>query len=137
MEARRIANIALWVVQSFTLLSAVGGGIGLIATNGLGMPLSLLDASPFDSYLLPGLILLCVVGGTQALAVATHYLRSRWLPAAATVAGFGMVIWICVEVVILPGYHWLHTLYFTTGSLQLALVLVLLGVLPRARHAVA
>lgn len=137
MEVRRIANTGLWVVQSFNLLSAVAGGIGLIVTNGLGMPLTLLDASPFDAYLLPGLILLCVVGGTQAVAVAMHWLRSRWAMAAATAAGFGMVIWIYVEVVILPGYHWLHTLYFTTGTLQLVLVLVLLGVLPKPRAAAA
>jgi hypothetical protein len=129
---RGVSTVGLWIVGIFNALTAVGGGIGLIETNGLGMPLSFLDASPFTSYLWPGLILLFVVGGTQALAVTTLYRRSAWAPAAAAVAGFGLIIWIYVEVVILPGYMWLHTMSIVSGILQVAFALGALGVVPES-----
>jgi len=135
LRPRRLWWLALLVVGWFNLLSALGGGIGLIAANGMGMPMSWLVGSPFDSYVGPGVILLLVVGGTQALAVLLQHRRQPWYPAAAAVAGFGMVIWIYVELIILPGYSFLHTLYFGTGMLQLIVTLLCLGVLPADRMA--
>ncbi|MCU1445198.1 hypothetical protein [Cryobacterium sp.] len=129
--------VALLVVGWFTLVSAVGGALGLIFANGMGMPISWLVGTPFDSFLVPGLILLLVVGGTQANAVLLQHLRHPWYLAAAAIAGFGMLIWIFVEVAILPGYSLLHTLYFGTGVLQLIGVLLCLGVLPTDRAATA
>jgi hypothetical protein len=132
-SGRRAWRSGLLAVGWFNLVSAVIGGIGLIVTNGMGMPLSWLVGSPFGSYLGPGLILLLIVGGTQALAVLLQHRSSPWYPAAAAVAGFGMVIWIVVELIILPGYSVLHTLYLAAGLLQLILVLLGLGVLPAGR----
>jgi hypothetical protein len=129
-EPRRLWWLALLIVGWFNLLSALSGGIGLLFADGLGMPLYLLDDSPFDSFVIPGLILLLIVGGTQALAVLLQHRRHPWYPAAAGVAGFGMVIWIYVEVALLPGYAFLMTLYFTTGVLQLVFLLLCLGILP-------
>ena len=127
--------VALLVVGWFILVSAVGGGVGLILGNGMGMPLSWLDGTPFDSFVIPGLVLLLVVGGTQALAVLLQHRRHPWWPAAAGVAGFGMVIWVYVEVALLPVYSFLHTLYLTTGVLQLVFLLLCLGILPAGRAA--
>ncbi|MES1169124.1 MAG: hypothetical protein ABUL47_00370, partial [Leifsonia sp.] len=45
-----------------------------------------------------------------------------------------MTIWIFVETGIIAGISWLQVLYFATGTIQLVLVLALLGVvrwLPR------
>jgi len=131
----RIWWVSLLVVGWFNLVSALAGGIGLIFANGLGMPLYLLENSPFDSFVVPGLILLLIVGGTQALAVLLQHRRHPWYPAAAGVAGFGMVIWIYVEVALLPGYAFLMTLYFATGLLQLIFLLLCLGILPADRVA--
>lgn len=132
---RRPWRIGLLVVGWFNLLSALAGGVGLIVTNGvgMGMPLSWLAGSPFDSYLGPGIILLLVVGGSQALAVLLQHRHQPWYPAAAAVAGIGMVIWIYVEVVLLPVYSLLHTVYFATGLLQLIFTLLCLGLLPADR----
>ncbi|MGA1837676.1 hypothetical protein VD659_12175 [Herbiconiux sp. 11R-BC] len=132
MSTRRSSSVALLVVAAFNALSAIGGGIGLIATNGMGAPVSWLDGTAFDSYLVPGLVLLVVVGGTQLLALVLQWRHQRFALVASVVAGFGIVIWIHVEVALLPGYSFLQTLYFATGLLQLALVLVQLGVLSPA-----
>ncbi|CAM5394200.1 hypothetical protein [Leifsonia shinshuensis] len=117
------------MVASFNALSAVGGGAAVLLTNGLGMPASMLKGGPFASFLWPGIILLVVVGGTQSLAVGLLLARRPSALAWTAVAGFGMIIWIFVETGIIRGLSWLQALYFTTGVIEVALVLVLLGVM--------
>jgi len=136
MEAtlHRAVRWALVVVSAFNALSAIGGGTAILATGGLGMPLSMLSSGPFSSFTGPGLILLIVIGGTQTVAAVLLLHRRPSALAWAAVAGFGMIIWIFVETGIIAGMSWLQVLYFATGVLQLALVLALLGVvgwLPR------
>lgn len=137
MTANRISNSAWWVlvvVTVFNAVSAIGGGIGLAFANGAGIPLSVLGEGPFTSFVMPGLILLLVVGGTQTLAAVSLIARRGSALLWSAVAGFGMVIWIYVEVALLPFYSWLHTLYFVTGITQLVMVHALTGIvswLPR------
>lgn len=130
----RIAWTALLIVVWFNALSAVAGGVAMQFTDGLGMPKSFLDNSPFASFLVPGLILLVVVGGTQAVAAVLLLGRRRSSLLWAAVAGFAMMIWIFTETVMIQGFGWLQLLYFATGALEVALVLALLGIvawLPR------
>jgi hypothetical protein len=100
----RSIRVSLAVVAAFCALSAVGGAGAMLLTDGLGMPLSILDSSPFTSFVIPALVLLFVVGGTQSLALV-QLLRHR-APAllCSAVAGFGLVIWIYVETVIIRGF---------------------------------
>jgi len=131
---RRLAYWALVVVTVFNALSAVAGGIAILATGGLGMPISMLASGPFDSFVVPGLILLIVVGGTQAASATLLLARAESSLAWSAVAGFGMIIWIFVETGIIAGISWLQVVYFATGTAQLVLVFALLGVvgwLPR------
>lgn len=117
----------LTIITIFQALSAIAGGIGILATNGLGMPPSLLEASPFTTFVWPGLILLVVIGGTQTVAavllLARHDSGLTW----SSIAGFGMIIWIFTETGIIRGLSWLQVLYFASGCAQLALVVILLG----------
>lgn len=119
------------MVAIFNALSAVGGGAAILLTNGLGMPASMLEGGPFTSFLWPGIILLMVVGGTQSLAVGLLLTRRPSAPLWTAVAGFGMIIWIFVETGIIRGLSWLQAIYFTTGIIEVALVLALLGVMNR------
>jgi hypothetical protein len=119
--------VSLVVIGSFNALSALAGGVGILLTDGLGMPAAMLTGSPFTSFLWPGIVLLVVVGGTQAVAVVLILARRATALAGSAVAGFGMVIWIFVETGIIRGFSWLQVLYFTTGILQIALVIALSG----------
>ena len=130
----RIAWGALIAVTIFNALSAIGGGGAMLVTDGLGMPDSWLANGPFDSFLWPSLILLVVIGGSQTLAAVLLLRRRESSLFWTSVAGFAMIIWILVEIVIIQGASWLQTLYFVTGVAQLALVFALLGIvswLPR------
>jgi hypothetical protein len=124
----RWARRVLLGLLYFGAISAVAGAILGVAANGAGVPLVYLQGTPFTSFVIPGLILGLVVGGTQGLAAIIVHRRHSYGPLAAAVAGFGMTIWIFVEVVII-GYSWLQAVYLALGIGELALVLVLLGVL--------
>ena len=138
MPTRSLRLLAFWslvVVTIFNALSALVGGIAVAATDGIGMPYSMLTTGPFTSFLVPGLVLLVVVGGTQTLAAVLLLARRESSLVWTAVAGFGMIIWIFVETGIIRGLSWLQVLYFATGTAQLILVLALLGAvawLPRA-----
>lgn len=134
LRLRAILRWGLLIVTIFNALSAIVSGIAMLMTNGLGMPLAFLETSPFSSFLWPGVILVVVVGGTQAIAAVLLILRWETALLWSAVAGFGMVIWIFIETGLIREWSWLQILYFGTGLTQLALVLGLLGVaawLPR------
>ena len=126
----RVVTRLLAALTLFGALSAVAGAVLAIAANGAGVPLEYLANSPFPSYAVPGVILGLVVGGTQ-LAAATALLRKQ--PSAlllSTIAGFGMLIWIFVELAIIRQYSWLQSAYFVLGVMELILVFALLGIVP-------
>jgi hypothetical protein len=128
---RDVMLVSLVVIGSFNAISAAVGGIGILLTDGLGMPAAMLEGSPFSSFLWPGIVLLVVVGGTQAVAAVLLLSGRATALTGSAIAGFGMVIWIFVETGIIRGLSWLQVLYFTTGMLQIALVIALSGVLAR------
>jgi hypothetical protein len=113
----------------FNALSSFGGAVLAIVFDGAGVPREHLAGTWFPSFLGPGLILGIVVGGTQAAAAFGLLTRRHWALLAAAVAGFAMLIWIFAEVAII-GYSWLQSVYFGLGTLELILVLALLGIAP-------
>ena len=128
--SNRIVVRLLVVLVLFGALSALAGAVLAIALNGAGVPVEYLTNSPFASFVIPGLILGVVVGGTQLAAAIALVARRRAALMLSAVAGFGMLIWIFVELAIIRQYSWLQAAYFILGGLELILVLALLGVIP-------
>ena len=121
---------ALTALLWFGVLSAIAGAVLAIAANGAGVPTEYLANSPFSSYLVPGLILGVIVGGTQLAAAIALSTKRRTGLLLAAVAGFGMMIWIFVELAILGKYSWLQSVYFSLGVVELIGAFVLLGIGP-------
>jgi len=100
---RPVTVLALLILTAVQAVGAIAGGIGLVQDpiNNIGLPVSQLKGTPFKDYLIPGLILLIVVG-LLALLVLAGLLR-RWKPAwwLSLASGGGLVIWIVAEVVLL------------------------------------
>lgn len=107
-------------------VSAVTGGIRLITTNGMGLPLSWLINTPFDSYFWPGVILASVVGGTYLLASITMWQQTKYYLEMSCIAGFGLLIWIFTELYLLPEHNPLQIIYFGIGIATIVLAILLL-----------
>jgi Kef-type K+ transport system membrane component KefB len=111
------------VLLAIQALGAIGGGVGLVQDpeNNIGMSLNLLEGSPFDDYLIPGLILLIVVGLLPVVVLYGLVRRLRWGWWLALAAGAGLVVWIITEVVLLG--------YLPGSGLGLQIGMGLLGVI--------
>ena len=119
-EARTMPAMRRTVVglHLFNAVSAVGGGIGLVA-GGLAVPTTLLRHTPFESFVVPGIFLAVIIGGSAtigATALLTH--RRRALVTSGT-AGAVMVGWILGESVLVEGFNWLQGLYLLTGAIAI------------------
>lgn len=132
----RVLRRTLLFLLFFGAVSSLAGGVLGVFMNGAGVPLAYLENTPFTSYLVPGLILAVVIGGTQMSAAVSTLKRSDHSNALSAVAGFGMLIWIFVELALMSEYSWLQAAYFAVGVAELALVFGLLGILvtPSTEH---
>ena len=114
----------LTVLQAFIGIGAVAGGLGLMLNpsgGSLGLPLELLEKTPFSTYLVPGLVLFTVNGlGNLAGAVAS-FTRRRFAGEIAMALGAFLVAWILIQVYWMSGFHWLHWLYLGLGIVEAVL----------------
>jgi hypothetical protein len=64
MKTKTSRNILLFLLSLLGLGAAFGGGTLIISPSGkiLGMPLSMLENSPFNNFLIPGIILFSILG---------------------------------------------------------------------------
>ena len=129
MKACRLISKILAVLLLFTGAISVISGIIIIATNGMGMPLSWLEGTVFTSYLVPGLILSIIIAGVSLFAGIMLIMGKKGALEVAAASGFGLLIWLFTEMYILTsmGSHFLHAIFFTEALLILITVMILLG----------
>ena len=116
--------IGLGALQAFIGLGALGGGFMLVrdpSGSALGLPLSLLEGSPFPDFLIPGMFLLAVNGVGSMIGAGLSFTRKRYAQEIAIVLGSILVAWIVIQVVIISSFHWLHVLYFILGVVELGI----------------
>lgn len=118
-------------------LSGVAGGFALVADpsgGALGLPRSWLDGSPFEDYLMPGLILLFILGLIPLIVawVVWKARRGSWL--AALAVGVALLGWLAVQVLVI-GYQADPPLQAIYGALGLGIVV--LSLLPSVRRLTA
>ena len=136
---RPAAVVALIVVQLFQAVGALAGGAVLVTSPKGGiikMPLSSLKGSPFSDFLIPGIILFVVLGvgplvvawallrrpRSAALEAVNPFRHEYWGWTLSGVIGVGLVIWIAVEVLIVP-LSFLQPFYAGVGLVIIALTL--------------
>lgn len=114
---------ALILFLAIQAVGATGGGIGLVQdpVNNIGTPVSILEGSPFNDFLIPGLVLLSVVGLFPFVVLYGLIRRLTWGWWLSLAAGGALIIWIIVEVILLG--------YLPGTGIGLQIAMGLLGVL--------
>lgn len=138
MDTNQAARGALFFVEAFVAVTSILGGLALVVGTflpdrslAITPPSEYLAGSPFTSYLVPGLILAIVVGGLNVCAFVLLLRRRSLALFAAAVAGYSVQCWIFVQMALIP-FSPLQAVYFAAGAVELGLVLLLLGLLPRS-----
>jgi hypothetical protein len=130
----RFARHTALAALTFIALSGLVGGVPLIL-HAHGEPWwmtqSLLQYSPFHSYLLPGIILFFAIGVLSCWVLLLTIKRAPGYGHWVALQGCILIGWIVVEVLMLRLLMWAHWLYAACG-----LVLLISGMkLLRKSHA--
>lgn len=124
---RTVRGIAV-ALLGFLGVGAVAGALPLIVDPSgklMKMPMSLLDHSPFHSFLIPGIILLLSNGLLSLAIMVMAILRSSHYCWWVALQGCVLTGWITIEVIMMQTAVWPHYLYWGIGLLLIALGLAL------------
>jgi hypothetical protein len=145
MKSSTARNILISLLL-FLGVSAIGGGLLLIISpSGKllgGLPLSILEHSPFSDFLIPGIILFLVLGffpclislalikkPTNRLAEYFNFFKDmHWAWSFCIYMAFALIIWIQVETIFVQGVGWLQTFY-----MLYAIPIIFVALLPQVR----
>ena len=145
MKIKTARNIHLFLL-AFLGLSAIGGGGALIISpSGKllgGLPLSLLQNSPFDNFLIPGIILFVVLGLFPTLLIFAllkkipspfaegfnFFKDLHWAWSFSIYVAFALIIWLQTEMYFLQAVGWLHNFY-----MLFSILLIFVALLPQVR----
>ena len=142
----KITRNILLILLGFLGVGAIGGGgVLIISPTGemLGMPSSMLEKSPFNSYLIPGIILFTVLGLIPLMLIIALIKKPKskladqfnffkdmhWAWTYSLYIGFILIIWIQLQIVFIHTVHWLHTFY-----IFLAIIIIFIALLPQVRN---
>lgn len=124
----KIINRLLLILHGFVGLGAMGGGMmAILNPNGPGgMAVDILKNSPFNNFLIPGIILFAVIGLGNIFSAITILLKSRYQGYISSVFGWALVIWIIVQCIMLQMVIYLHIIFFIIGLVQATLAMIIL-----------
>lgn len=117
---------ALILALALQGLSGLAGGFGLIADPSgaaLGIPLEWLRGSPFTDYLVPGIVLLTVLGIGPLIAAWGLRTKRPWSVPGALLIGVTLLVWIGVEIAVV-GYQPEPPLQLVYAALGVAIVVL-------------
>ncbi len=138
-------NVLLFLLLFLSLGALFGGVVLVLDPSGelLQMPAIILKNSPFNNFLIPGLILFTVLGLLPALVfysllkrpqwtrvnVLNLYSDMYWAWTFTLYVGFALIIWISVQTLIINSVHFVHT-----GYVLLGISIVCIALLPSVRQ---
>lgn len=146
MKSKAARNIHLFLLAFLGLSAIGGGGTLIISPSGKllgGLPLSILERSPFNDFLVPGIILFVVLGIIPSLLVLALLKKPNsvfadrfnlfkymhWAWTFSIYVAFALIIWMQVETIFIQGVGWLQTFY-----MLYAIPLILVALLPQVRN---
>ena len=111
----------VWIAVALEVLTgimAVPVGLAFLQDptgRAVGVTQGWIEATPFGSYVLPG-IYLVAVNGVGMLVLAALTMRRHWVaPWLTGVLGVALIVWIAVEIVTLPETMFLTWIFLAIG----------------------
>jgi hypothetical protein len=137
-QARPSSVYLLITLLVFLGLNGLAGGVGLMSDpsgQAIGFPQWWLDNTPFNTYLIPGIILFTVLGvflivvgfllffkpDWSVVRGLEHRTHKHWSWLASMTVGIATVIWIVVQFLMLGARHPIQ--------IGLEIIIITLGVL--------
>jgi hypothetical protein len=116
------------VLQAFIGLTAIAGGYNLVShpKGSPQMPIEWLHASPFANFLIPGIVLLVVIGAGNVLSLGVTIAGLRHRGNVAVAGGVSLIGYMTAEVWWIDWQNALQPLY-----LMLGMILLLCGLAQR------
>jgi len=119
----RFLRLVSMVLLGFLASTAIVGAIPMLRNpdgEPWQMPQSLLEASPFHSFLIPGLILLVMNGLLSLLGLWFTWKRANGYGLWVAAQGCVLLGWLTVECQVLRMVLWPHYFYGTIALLLVA-----------------
>jgi hypothetical protein len=145
MKSNTTRNLLIALLAFLGLGAIFGGAVLIISPSGklIGMPLAILNPSPFYNFFIPGIILFFVLGVMPLLLIITllkkptsklaehfnYFSDMHWAWTYSIYIAFILIFWIQIEMVLLNAVSWLHTFY-----MLLAMVIIFVALLPQVRN---
>src|SRR4030042_7191673 len=108
-------------LQVFTAIGAIPAGYGLLMDTtgqGVGMSTKLLENSPLNSFLLPGLFLLLVNGLAHLVGAYLSFTRHRYAGYTGLILGVLLSLWIIIQVAWISLSSVLQPLFLLIGLIN-------------------
>lgn len=139
-KKRHTVTLQLLVICLVVLsVGAFAGGLSMVISpdgSEMGIPLSLLEDTPFDSFLIPGIVLMSLLGLWPAFTLygllsnarlfgkksLQPYPAQHWSWTSAYSNGVVLILWINIQLLLGISFHILHFVYDLLGLLILILV---------------
>ena len=118
----------LLVLHGFVGVGAMGGGLAAILNpnDPMGVPVEVLKNSPFNNFLIPGLILFAIIGIGNIVSAITLRLDFKYQGYISSVFSWALVIWIVVQCIMLEAIESLHIIFFVIGLVEAILSTIIL-----------
>jgi hypothetical protein len=113
-------KILLFILSALVAITAIVSGLLMISNpdgNIMSLQLSILKNSPFNNFLVPGIVLVLFVGGTNLLAIIYLFQNSPNRYNWAIAGGVMICCWIVVQMILLNALSWLQFVYLGVGLL--------------------
>jgi hypothetical protein len=104
----------LIVLEILIAVAAVAGGVYAIV-GAPGIPPEWLKGSAFKTYLVPGVVLLVLVGGSMAAAAAMLLAGSSGARVMSLEAGIVLLAWMVGQLSMIGYRHWTQPLLVVIG----------------------
>jgi hypothetical protein len=119
----RLVRTAAIVCLAFLAVTATWGAALLIQDSSgspMQIPQSVLQHTPFHSFLIPGILLLISQGLLGFVVLAIAIFRKRGYGSWIAFQGCMLFGWITIEVLLLRTVVWLHYVYWALGLILIA-----------------